>query len=66
MNVGYGNVNHNNNVICPICGDHVYMNKYLTDYCCINKDCFLNKKASVAINEIKNVLFIVNSPKIGE
>ena len=56
MNVGYMNVGMSNDVSCPICGSNVYINKYGSDYRCMNTDCFLNKKASESIKEIQSVL----------
>lgn len=58
MNVGYGNLNEPNPVeeVCPICKSNIYVNKYGTDYLCVNKECALNRKASVLVKEIELIL----------
>lgn len=56
MNVGYQNVGMNIDVNCPLCGRNVYINKYGSDYLCVNEECKLNRKASVVIAEIQSVL----------
>jgi NAD-dependent DNA ligase len=58
MNVGYMNAGMNFDSNCPLCGDDVYVNKYGTDYKCMNEECVLNRKASVVIDEINSVLDI--------
>lgn len=58
MNVGYGNLNEQNPVdeICPICKSDIYINKWGTDYLCMNKECVLNRKASVVVKEIELIM----------
>jgi len=56
MNVGYMNSGMEQDVSCPICGSNVYINKYGSDYRCVNTECALNRKASVLMEEIGNVI----------
>lgn len=56
MNVGYMNAGISDDANCPLCGGNVYINKYGSDYICMNEGCKLHRKASVVINEINSVL----------
>ena len=56
MNVGYMNAGMNQDVNCPLCGSNVYVNKYGSDYRCVNEECPLHRKASVVVMEIRSVL----------
>jgi len=57
MNIGYANGNIDTwNVIFPLCSSNIYVNKYGTDYSCVNKECVLSNKASVVVKIIQGVL----------
>ena len=58
MNKGYSCTMEKNPVeeICPLCGSDIYINKYGTDYCCLNKECVLNKNMSNVIKDIQKVM----------
>lgn len=56
MNVGYMNAGISQDVNCPLCGSNVYINKYGSDYICMNENCKLHRKASKVIMEIQSVL----------
>lgn len=58
MNRGYANSMSSNPVdeVCCLCGSDIYINKYGTDYCCMNKDCKLNKGSMKLIKEIDKVM----------
>ena len=56
MNVGYMNAGMNQDVNCPLCGSNVYVNKYGSDYRCVNEECPLHLKASVVVMKIHSVL----------
>ena len=56
MNVGYMNAGMSQDVNCPLCGSNVYINKYGSDYLCVNEECPLHRKASVVVREIHSVL----------
>lgn len=56
MNVGYMNAGMSNDVNCPLCGSNVYINKYGSDYICMNEEFPLHRKASIIIKEIQSVL----------
>lgn len=62
MNVGYLNCSGesalklNQEATCPLCGSDIYMNKYGTDYKCMNASCDLSIKASELVKRIWGVL----------
>jgi hypothetical protein len=60
MNVGYSGIlcdwEEVNKKSCPICGSDIYVGKLGLDYKCVNKDCPLNRRASVLVKEIESVL----------
>lgn len=66
MNVGYMNMNtkdRDNELCCPLCQSDIYVNKYGTDYRCVNDECVLNMNTNEVVRMIENVLWEVHDGK---
>lgn len=71
MNIGYSKLDPNNKFsnelnasTCPICGNHIYVDKYCKDFACVDINCPLGhgaRKIMDNIKEINNILFLMEN-----
>ena len=65
MNVGYVNCkdlnNPINNKVCPICNKDIYINKYGSDFACIDINCALGHGARQLIKTINDMMDLLNN-----
>lgn len=66
MNLGY--MNHNElgmeDVNCPLCGSNIYMNKYGSDFRCMNENCAAHMNAGKLIRVLKEFIVAYNEGSV--